>query len=582
MAKRPKSQASKQGRASEPGLHEPASGPARLWSRGRSFFIVCLRSPLTALLFFCCVATTSVRHASATFDEPIILASGAHFLSTGDPSVNAENPPLLKALYAVPIALYGKLDAYRNAPDSVHSTYDAAFGFDYANGCFFSSGNHRDILFACRFVAILLAALFGYALFLTAVRVFDRGVAILILWLFCLCPNILANATLATLDLGCAYFMFLATVLFHRSLTDKRFTFAPLCGLASGAALLTKYTAILLFASMALQFSLALIRTRTTFLPRGICLVRATLIAAIALCMVGAGYGFNGIGHALSDGSFRSTLMGASAKIGIVNELARLFPSGYLRGFDITAYLNDAGLFNICMGKLLEKGGRCWYYYPALAAVKIPLPMLAAAGAGLWLAVTRKIAVRWEGFAFFAILPALTLFNFSFIASRQLGLRYILAAWPFFLLLPGYLALALRNGPRVHRRIWTGLLLWYALGTISVYPHFLTYFNLLGGGPKNGWKFFADSNHDWGQDLPLLSDWQRLHGNPPMLVFCFGSAPLEAYGVYSMDVNNASLRYIAISTTNTYFYRRIPSIQRLLTSRKPAAQLGNTILIYEL
>tara|TARA_R110002049_G_scaffold46487_2_gene135233 strand:- start:2977 stop:4680 length:1704 start_codon:yes stop_codon:yes gene_type:complete len=43
--------------------------------------------------------------------------------------------------------------------------------------------------------------------------------------------------------------------------------------------------------------------------------------------------------------------------------------------------------------------------------------------------------------------------------------------------------------------------------SLLVYPHCLSYFNKLAGGPKNGSKYLLHSNIDWGQDLLCLKHW---------------------------------------------------------------------------
>ncbi len=43
------------------------------------------------------------------------------------------------------------------------------------------------------------------------------------------------------------------------------------------------------------------------------------------------------------------------------------------------------------------------------------------------------------------------------------------------------------------------------------YPHSLSYFNELAGGPENGSEYLVDSNIDWGQDLLFLRDWLKKH-----------------------------------------------------------------------
>jgi len=44
-------------------------------------------------------------------------------------------------------------------------------------------------------------------------------------------------------------------------------------------------------------------------------------------------------------------------------------------------------------------------------------------------------------------------------------------------------------------------------GSLSIYPHSMSYFNLLAGGPRNGPEYLLNSNIDWGQDLLFLERW---------------------------------------------------------------------------
>ncbi len=51
------------------------------------------------------------------------------------------------------------------------------------------------------------------------------------------------------------------------------------------------------------------------------------------------------------------------------------------------------------------------------------------------------------------------------------------------------------------------LVVWFVVETFSASPFFLSYFNQIGGGTNGGFKYVADSNYDWGQDLKRLKDW---------------------------------------------------------------------------
>ena len=55
------------------------------------------------------------------------------------------------------------------------------------------------------------------------------------------------------------------------------------------------------------------------------------------------------------------------------------------------------------------------------------------------------------------------------------------------------------------------LLAWSVTSSLWVYPHSLSYFNELVGGPKNGYWHLVSSNIEWGQDLLYLKRWLDAH-----------------------------------------------------------------------
>jgi hypothetical protein len=54
-------------------------------------------------------------------------------------------------------------------------------------------------------------------------------------------------------------------------------------------------------------------------------------------------------------------------------------------------------------------------------------------------------------------------------------------------------------------------LTWTAASSLYVYPHSLSYFNELAGGPCHGHWHLGSSNTDWGQDLFFIHKWYREH-----------------------------------------------------------------------
>ena len=118
--------------------------------------------------------------------------------------------------------------------------------------------------------------------------------------------------------------------------------------------------------------------------------------------------------------------------------------------------------------------------------------------------------------------------------SMQTGfshhLRYVLPIAPFTFIWMSKLAHVFGSEGRdtltpdgsheeigVPRQTWlmrcavAGALGWSVISSLSVYPHTLSYFNELAGGPKGGHWHLGNSNVDWGQDLFYLKDWYDEH-----------------------------------------------------------------------
>ena len=70
-----------------------------------------------------------------------------------------------------------------------------------------------------------------------------------------------------------------------------------------------------------------------------------------------------------------------------------------------------------------------------------------------------------------------------------------------------------------------GCLGWLIASSLFVYPHSLSYYNELAGGPRQGFQYVFDWGFDWGQDLFYLRDW--LDKRPetwPVQIAYFGCA----------------------------------------------------------
>jgi hypothetical protein len=147
------------------------------------------------------------------------------------------------------------------------------------------------------------------------------------------------------------------------------------------------------------------------------------------------------------------------------------------------------------------------------------------------------------------------------VASYKCGFshhsRYIMPCVPFVFVWLGQFGIWMEHlsrwlpSPRFGEKGWgrrepvrggaalgvvSGLLLAWTIGSsLYVYPHSLSYFNELAGGPKNGPAHLLNSNVDWGQDLLFLEKWaeQNAGGLPVYTAFynLYNPFDLEIAGI---------------------------------------------------
>jgi hypothetical protein len=144
---------------------------------------------------------------------------------------------------------------------------------------------------------------------------------------------------------------------------------------------------------------------------------------------------------------------------------------------------------------------------------------------------------------------------FALVNRLDLGIRYALILVPLF----AFVALERWWRVAAGRTLFiTGaaVVLLQVSSAVAIAPHYLSYFNRLSGGPAAGYRYLADSNVDWGQDLPALRDVLAALGGRTLLFSYFGNAPFGAYGL-SADVWTSAVQqdfrrwdYVAISVTH--------------------------------
>jgi hypothetical protein len=281
-----------------------------------------------------------------------------------------------------------------------------------------------------------------------------------------------------------------------------------------------------------------------------------------------------------------------------VRLLARLpWPLQFVRGLlFIGGSLHSNGFTGYLLGHKID--GRVPLYFPLAWAVKFPIPLQILTLAGL-AALLIRIRRREAGADdLFVWAPAALFFGSAVASNFHIGFRHVLPAVPFFILGGGF-ALARWSCRRTVRAAMALALVWLALSSLLVYPHGISYFNEWIGGPAEGWRYLADSNIDWGQDLPDLGSYMGRHRIERIKTFVFGyDNPYHYLKPGSMDPQTLPS---AGNTALEHEYRSQPGIYAVSVNyltgflapqgyedyladfrrRQPDGRAGYSILIYE-
>ena len=486
-----------------------------------------------------------VRH-SPTQDEVGHLIAGISHWRFGSFDLYRVNPPLVRTVASVPVLLAKPQTDWSHYYDGVGRRPELAMRADFvaANG---------ERLFRlhtlARWACIPFSLLGGYVCFRWAGELYGRLAGILALVLWCFSPNVAAHAQMITPDAGAAAMGIAASYLFWLWLRWGGWRKALAPGLVLGLAELTRTTWLILFLLWPLLWLVwrwpdrrAL--SRRVWVREG---CQLALIVLVGLYVLNLGYGFEGSFQRLGHYRFVSRALGGPAERRAPGTeggnrfagtcLAALpvpLPENYLVGIDFQKREFEQRKLSYLRGQW--RAGGWWYYYLYALAIKVPL--------GTWglilLALVTGLSVRgysatWRD-ELVLVMPLLMVLT---LASSQTGLnrhlRYLLPMFPFAFVWTSKVARAVHLKHRTVATIAGAALCWSVGSSVWVYPHSLSYFNELVGGPTGGHAHLVNSNIDWGQDLLYLKRW--LDGHPE-------ARPLHlAYSPSFVDPQVAGIEY---------------------------------------
>lgn len=517
---------------------------------------------LAVLLAFVLAETAALSGESPTVDEQAHLARGLSYARTGDLRLYIGHPPLIGLIAALPLLPDPRIQLPLDS-----AAWRQRDWIEFPILLFWKLDNPALAMFAAgRIMIILLGALLLAVLYRLGADWGGPAVGLAAMGLAALDPNLRAHARLVTTDLGLALLVWTTTWLWRRWLRRPRAVLGLLAGAAWGLALASKYPALIWSAGL-LPAALAGGGLRHWR--------RLPIVGAAAFLALWAVYGF---------------------------ELRA--PAGWAVPVPLLTYVDEfrwslgdvARTPAYLFGQISRDG--FFAYFPAALAVKLPLPVLGLAVVGLGLGA-RALLRRGGRTELILWLPALVFLAVAAAARINIGYRHILPVWPLAYLAAAWALVRLLRRPPLGRA--AGLLLagWLAAGSAWIYPHDLTFFNELAGGPDNGYRLLVDSNLDWGQDLGALADFVRQQGIREIRVSYFGSVPIgavpiEAYPIPALPLPPKPVPdwhplypapgWYAISVTHLMGGAVLddPDTFSYFRHRQPDYILGRTIYIYHL
>jgi len=313
----------------------------------------------------------------------------------------------------------------------------------------------------------------------------------------------------------------------------------------------------------------------------------------------------------------------------------------YMLGVLMVIQRSSGGNTSYFLGEVSAAGW--WYYFPIVFLLKEPIPSLIIIALAVFIVLWSFIKKIFKKELSFKNLsdyigvsfPEFSMFTFTIFywlysirSPLNIGYRHILPTIPLIYILS---TVVLRKWSK-NRVYFEGgffknlfkfiiqtfkssaktafiiiLAFWFFLETVSAYPYFLSYFNELGGGVYNGYKFVTDSNYDWGQDLKRLKIFVE---NPPtgeqidkIAVDYFGGGNLKYYlGDKAEDWRSSKnnpkydkIYWLAISINNLQGdvgklhigQQRKPEdeyrwLQKIKDLYKPDYRVGTTLFLYKL
>ena len=480
------------------------------------------------LMFMAILAGGAALRESVTVDEVAHIGAGVSYLQKLDLRLNEEHPALPKVLAALPLVLRGTRADCSHVSWTVSEKFFPAFLGQWVFGEWLLTrwNNPVTTLAWARLPMMLLTLVLGWVLYAYARRLGGNWGGLLCLSIYVSTPTFLTFGPLVHTDMAVTLFSLVTLWRFAETWQNASRKNAVLFGLSLAGALLSKFTAgILFFAFVAFALS-----TRWRALPgqpiaqpevrawrrlRWRTTVQGILWAALAVYLFYFIFSLNQttdvlyrLGHGTAAIPLRRLLMPAWL---------------YLRGVLMVLITGSRPTF--ILGHAYPHG--VWFYFPVLLVLKSSLGFLGLLVLTLALALSKKrrdegnppaipseLTIHWR-----VLWVSLVVFTGFCVLSRlDISIRHFSVPLVLLILLlaalPRMVERLRLSAPAPGRLVgvMAGVLAASCLFTaVRAYPFYFPFINAFSLGHPV-YALVNDSNLDWNQSLPEVKRFADQHG----------------------------------------------------------------------
>ena len=481
------------------------------------------------VLFMAILAGGAALRESVTIDEVAHIGAGVSYLQKLDLRFNEEHPPLPKVLAALPLVLRGMHTDYSHISWTFSDAFFPAYLGQWVFGEWLLTKWNEPVstLAWARAPMLVVALILGWVLFVYARKLGGDWAGLLCLSVYVSTPAFIAFAPLVHTDMAVTLFSLLTLWRFAEIWRNPIRKNAVLFGICLAAALLSKFTAIILFFAF-VAFALSARWRAVSGQPtpkdelrawrrlRWRVTLRGILWAAFIVYLFYFIFSIHQpttaldrLGHGAATEPLRRLLMP---------------PWLYLRG--VLIVLITASRPTYILGHSYPHG--VWFYFPVIFLFKSALGFLGLLALALSFGLTQRrsdddantraipeeFAIHWR-----VLWVSLIVFTgFCLLSRLDISIRHFSIPLVLLILLLAPLPRMIErlhyskpNGARFVGVLAVVLTLSCLFTAVSAYPYYFPYLNALSFG-RPGYALVNDSNLDWNQSLPEVKKFAERHG----------------------------------------------------------------------